>query len=87
MQEALDQAQKQENADEYRDTVEKLSRILEERKGKYGYADIRVPLQSDEHDSLAAESVLVAYRQEPAVLSVHHHYIAGVAMGWLCGRS
>ena len=66
-QEALDQAEEPsntDNTDEYRQTVDKLSRILDERHGKYSYADIKVPLKSEEHDSLAAESVLIAYRYE-----------------------
>ena len=56
------QPQDATESDEYRQTVEKLSRILEERQGKYSFADIRVPLQSEEHGSLGAESVVVAYR-------------------------
>lgn len=42
--------------------MEKLTRILDERQGKYSFADIQVPLQSEEHGSLAAEAVVVAYR-------------------------
>ncbi len=49
-------------SDEYKQTVEKLRGILDDRQGKYSFADIRVPLQSEEHGSLAAEAVVVAYR-------------------------
>ena len=50
------------DSDEYKQTVEKLRGILDDRQGKYSFADIRVPLQSEEHGSLAAEAVVVAYR-------------------------
>ena len=62
LQAAQDQSQEAGESDEYRQTVEKLTGILEERRGKYSFADIRVPLQSEEHGSLAAEAVVVAYR-------------------------
>lgn len=64
---AQDQPQEQGGSDEYRQTVEKLTRILEERRGKYSFADIKVPLHSEEHSSLAAEAVVVAYRVLKAV--------------------
>ena len=56
------QAHQPEEADEYKQTVKKLTQILEGRKGKYSFADIKVPLQSEEHSSLGAEPVVVAYR-------------------------
>lgn len=66
------QTQDAAESDEYRQTVEKLSRILEDRQGKYSFADIRVPLQSEEHGSLAAESVVVAYRYRVTALKTSH---------------
>lgn len=59
---AQEEEPEQAESDEYRQTVEKLTRILDERQGKYSFADIKVPLQSEEHGSLAAEAVVVAYR-------------------------
>ena len=62
LQAAQDEAQEEGESDEYRQTVEKLTRILEERRGKYSFADIKVPLHSEEHGGLAAEAVVIAYR-------------------------
>ena len=62
LQAAQEQPQEQGESDEYRQTVEKLTKILEARRGKYSFADIKVPLHSEEHSSLAAEAVVVAYR-------------------------
>lgn len=62
LQAAQEQPQEEGESDEYRQTIEKLTGILEERRGKYSFADIRVPLQSEEHGSLAAQAVVVAYR-------------------------
>ena len=69
MQEALDEADAQEaeaqqkhRNEEYTQTVEKLSKLLDERHGKYNDADIRIPLHVEEQKSVGAESAIVAYR-------------------------
>ncbi|DBA75562.1 TPA: hypothetical protein ACH3X2_009120 [Trebouxia sp. C0005] len=62
VQDQASQPPKAGESDEYKQTVEKLRGILDDRQGKYSFADIRVPLQSEEHGSLAAEAVVVAYR-------------------------
>ncbi|DBB03785.1 TPA: hypothetical protein ACH3X3_011090 [Trebouxia sp. C0006] len=67
VQEQASQPPEAGESDEYKQTVEKLRGILEDRQGKYSFADIRVPLQSEEHGSLAAEAVVVAYRILKAV--------------------
>lgn len=67
VQEQASQPPKADESDEYKQTVEKLRGILDDRQGKYSFADIRVPLQSEEHGSLGAEAVVVAYRVLKAV--------------------
>ena len=70
----LQEAQAPEETDEYRQTVEKLSNILAERRGKYDFADIRVSLQSEQHGALGAEAVVVAYRYSYSLFCVPCHY-------------
>lgn len=65
--EQASEAKEHVETDQYQQTVQKLTRILDERQGKYSFADIRVPLQSEEQDSQAAETVVVAYRVLKAV--------------------
>lgn len=51
-----------EQAEEYSRTVVRLGTILEERRGKYAFADLQVSLQADQHDKVGLPSAVVAYR-------------------------
>ena len=51
-----------EQAEEYSHTVARLGTILEERRGKYAFADLQVSLQADQHDKVGLPSAVVAYR-------------------------
>ena len=51
-----------EQAEEYSRTVARLGTILEERRGKYAFADLQVSLQADQHDKVGLPSAVVAYR-------------------------
>ena len=49
-------------SDEIQQTTDRLTKILEDRRGKYNFADIRVQLEDTHNRRSGAEAAVIVYR-------------------------